>query len=74
LAERLRESTERRKLNEIDLRAVPLFVAAREIYLMGLQTAGALDAWWGHAWLDDDHFDRALTLLRKWEAEQIAQG
>jgi Ser/Thr protein kinase RdoA (MazF antagonist) len=70
----LRGYTDRRKLNEIDLRAVPLFVAARHIYLMGLQTAGALDAWWGHAWLDDRYFDRALTFLREWEAEQLAQG
>jgi Ser/Thr protein kinase RdoA (MazF antagonist) len=69
----LRGYTERRKLNEIDLRAVPLFVAARHIYLMGLQTAGALDGWWGYAWLDDGYFDRGLKFLREWETEQIAQ-
>ncbi|GAB4215371.1 MAG: phosphotransferase enzyme family protein [Roseiflexaceae bacterium] len=58
-----------RPLAAADQRAVPLFVGARQIWLMGLHAGGA--PVWGHSWLDDAYFERALTFLRGWAAEAL---
>jgi Ser/Thr protein kinase RdoA (MazF antagonist) len=54
---------EARSLREADVAAIPLFVCARYIWHMGLHTANAYD--WGHAWLNDEYFDKGMQNLRK---------
>jgi Ser/Thr protein kinase RdoA (MazF antagonist) len=64
---------ERRDLHVRDLAAVPWFVAARHIWLLGLHTGNAQD--WGSGWLNDAYFDSGgmggLQFLRAWEAEHL---
>ncbi|MBB3110177.1 Ser/Thr protein kinase RdoA (MazF antagonist) [Paenibacillus phyllosphaerae] len=50
-----------------DLQAIPVFVAIRDIWLMGLHTGNA--PIWGH-WQNDAYFDRHLAFLRDWCAHQ----
>ena len=61
--------TSRRPMNERDLEAVPLFVAIRHIWLLGLDTGNGDD--WGYGGLDGNYFDWGLTFLRDWEAEHL---
>ncbi|QSF46422.1 phosphotransferase [Paenibacillus tianjinensis] len=51
-------------LSESDLKAIPLFVAIREIWLMGLHTGNA--EVWGGGWQNDHYFDTNLQFLRNW--------
>ena len=53
-----------RPLRRDDLAAVPLFVAARQLWLLGLQL-GNLDRW-GRWWVNDAYFDFHLKLLWDW--------
>ena len=66
----LRGYTESRKLNDLDLQAVPLFVMMRQFWLLGLHTANGHD--WGFGWLNDRYFDTEIKFLRDWEAERFA--
>lgn len=50
-------------LSEADLGAVPVFVAIREIWLMGLHTGNSRI--WG-AWQNDEYFNTNLKFLREW--------
>ncbi|SDX03876.1 phosphotransferase [Paenibacillus sp. CF384] len=50
-------------LSEYDLKAIPVFVAIREIWLMGLHTS--FGHVWG-AWQDDHYFNTNLKFLRNW--------
>lgn len=50
-----------RPLADLDVQAVPLFVAARYIWHMGVHTQNSVD--WGCAWLDDAYFDEKLSYL-----------
>ncbi|MFD0677554.1 MULTISPECIES: phosphotransferase [unclassified Paenibacillus] len=52
-----------RPLQEADLVAIPIFVAVRQLWLMGLHTGNS--AIWG-AWQDDSYFDRKLKFLNAW--------
>jgi Ser/Thr protein kinase RdoA (MazF antagonist) len=61
--------TARRRLHDLDLEAVPLFVLLRHIWFLGLQGDNAL--YWGRAYLTKGYFDRAFRFLRAWEAEQL---
>ncbi len=63
--------TSRRSVNEVNLEAVPLFVAIRHIWLLGLHTSNAHD--WGSVWMDTTYFDRALKFLHEWEAEHLTR-
>jgi Ser/Thr protein kinase RdoA (MazF antagonist) len=63
----LRGYTEERPTQDVDLGAIPYFVAIRQIWLTGLHTGNAYD--WGRSWLNDGYFDRTLEFFRKWEAE-----
>jgi Ser/Thr protein kinase RdoA (MazF antagonist) len=69
----LKGYTERRPLSDLNLAAVPLFVAARHIWLLGLHTGNSQD--WGCGWLNDDYFDDGgaggFRFLREWEAEHL---
>jgi Ser/Thr protein kinase RdoA (MazF antagonist) len=55
-----------RPLRRADLAAVPMFVAARQIWLMGFQLGGT-DRW-GCVWMGDGYFDYHLKFLRKWSS------
>jgi Ser/Thr protein kinase RdoA (MazF antagonist) len=69
----LKGYTERRPLNDLDLAAVPWFVAARHIWLLGLHTANSQD--WGSGWINDAYFDNGgaggLEFLREWDSEHL---
>jgi Ser/Thr protein kinase RdoA (MazF antagonist) len=56
----------RRPLSRADLAAVPLFVAARELWLLGLQLGNTQR--WGRAWVGDGYFDFHLKLLWEWSS------
>jgi Ser/Thr protein kinase RdoA (MazF antagonist) len=58
-----------RPLKALDLAAVPLFVAIRHLWWMGLQCGNARD--WGYGDRGDRFFDRGLTFLREWEHDRI---
>ena len=60
---------ERRSLGAIDIDAVPVFVAIRQIWLMGLQIS--VGDRFGWAWIDDGYFDRQLMILRDWEKDWL---
>ncbi|MCQ6563278.1 phosphotransferase [Paenibacillus mendelii] len=57
---------EHKPLSDRDLEAVPVFIAIREIWLMGLHTGNA--PVWG-AWQNDHYYDINLKFLREWCAE-----
>jgi Ser/Thr protein kinase RdoA (MazF antagonist) len=61
---------ERRSLSDLDLQAVPLFVAVRHIWFLGLHTANW--GYWGWSAVDDRFFDRELTFLRAWSMRTIS--
>jgi Ser/Thr protein kinase RdoA (MazF antagonist) len=65
--------TERRPLSDLDLAAVPWFVAARHIWLLGLHTGNSQD--WGCGWMNDAYFDNGgaggLEFLREWDSEHL---
>jgi Ser/Thr protein kinase RdoA (MazF antagonist) len=69
----LKGYTERRALNQLDLAAVPLFVAIRHIWLLGLPTGNSRD--WGCGWINDAYFDGGgaggQAFLREWEATYL---
>lgn len=52
-----------RPLSDRDIKAIPLFVAARDIWLMGLHTGNAHI--WG-SWQNDHYFDQHVKFLRDW--------
>jgi len=56
-----------RPIGERDLAAVPLFVAARAIWLRGLHAANTAN--WGRSWLNEAYWDRLLEGLREWQAK-----
>ncbi|AOZ94445.1 phosphotransferase enzyme family protein [Paenibacillus crassostreae] len=53
-----------KQLGEGDLQAIPLFIAIREIWLMGLHTGSSHI--WGNGWQNDHYFDTNLQFLRDW--------
>lgn len=65
----IRGYTEQRPLNEVDLQAVPYFVAIRHFWLLGLHIGYSRDG--GSGWLNDGYFDRALKFFREWETEFV---
>lgn len=61
----LRGYREVRPLARVDLEAVPLFVASRHIWMMGINAASAPD--WGHWKMADRFLNFQLRFLRTWE-------
>lgn len=53
-----------KKISETDLKAIPIFVAIREIWLMGLHTGNSQI--WGGGWQNDHYFNTNLQFLRNW--------
>jgi Ser/Thr protein kinase RdoA (MazF antagonist) len=59
-----------RGLPRVDEEAVPPFVAAREIWLIGRDAKLAAEQ--GNAGLNDAYFDRAINFLHDWYKEMLA--
>ena len=61
---------ERRRLREIDLSAVPLFVAARYIWILGLHTSNA--SFFGRSFMNDQlYWNYWLKLIRDWDEKEL---
>jgi len=60
---------QRRRLSAINLQAIPLFVALRHIWFLGIYTANW--DYWGCGEVDDRFFDRELTFLREWVIQKV---
>lgn len=58
---------EKRKLDAVDLRAVPYFVIARHFWWLGAHITHA--GWFGNANLTDRFWTRAVEFLQAWEGE-----
>jgi Ser/Thr protein kinase RdoA (MazF antagonist) len=58
-----------RPIGERDLAAVPLFVAARALWLRGLHAGNTAD--WGRSWLNEGYWDRPLKGLREWQTKHL---
>jgi Ser/Thr protein kinase RdoA (MazF antagonist) len=56
-----------KKLKQSDLDAVPPFIAARHIWIMGLHAANAYDL--GYGWLNENYFNHQMKFLHRWETE-----
>jgi Ser/Thr protein kinase RdoA (MazF antagonist) len=60
-----------RKLGDMDIDAIPAFVAIRQVWLMGLHIGAGDRFGWG--WINDGYFDRHLKVLRDWEKNALDQ-
>jgi Ser/Thr protein kinase RdoA (MazF antagonist) len=67
----LRGYEDLRSLSEADLRAVPLFIGIRNVWLMGLN-AGEARRRGCYGLIKDAYLDRHLTFLRKCEKDYLA--
>ena len=56
---------QRRRIGDVDVAAVPAFVALRQIWIMGLHVSIADRFGWG--WIGDPYFDHQLKILRDWD-------
>lgn len=68
-AEYLAGYTAVRPLRDLDLAAVPLFVAVRHFWWLGLQCGNARD--WGIGYREDRFFDHQLRVFDAWEAAHL---
>jgi Ser/Thr protein kinase RdoA (MazF antagonist) len=55
--------TEQRGVTELDLQAIPMLVAARQVWPMGMQTGNVEHL--GSAWIAGAYWDRMMKLLRE---------
>jgi Ser/Thr protein kinase RdoA (MazF antagonist) len=62
-----------RPLAPADIAAIPVFVAVRNIWLMGLQIELA-DRLFGWGMIGDPYFDHHLRILRDWEANFLGRS
>ena len=67
----LRGYREVRPIARADLEAVPLFVASRQIWMLGQLAANASD--WGHSGLGVRYLTRVLKILRDWEHGRLTR-
>jgi Ser/Thr protein kinase RdoA (MazF antagonist) len=63
---------ERRVLRDVDLAAIPVLVAVRHFWFIGLR-AGNWENW-GRGEVDDQAFDWLLAFLRDWESQGLGAG
>ncbi|HEU0003372.1 MAG TPA: phosphotransferase [Ktedonobacteraceae bacterium] len=68
----LRGYRQQRTIQAVDLAAVPLFVAIRQIWLLGLHTSNAPD--WGYGFLNKHYFDSNMQFLKGWIDEHIQEA
>ena len=59
----------RNSLKDVDLAAVPEFVAIRQIWLMGLHATIVKTR--GSGFMNDAYFDREMKILRDWQASEL---
>jgi len=61
---------EQRRLRQIDLSAMPLFVAARYFWILGLHTGNA--SFFGRSFMNDQlYWDYWFKLIRDWDAKEL---
>lgn len=60
-----------RRISDLDLRAVPLFVCARYLWHIGVHAQNAPD--WGAGFLDDAYYDTHLGRLREAAADYLPE-
>jgi Ser/Thr protein kinase RdoA (MazF antagonist) len=53
-----------------DLKSIPLFVAIKQIWQLGLHTGNANN--WGFSFLGDSYFDGAIKFLKGWEKDFLS--
>jgi len=63
---------EERHISESDLHATSDFVALRHFWLLGLHASNGCDTF-GHGWMHDRYFGRAIKFFRAWETEYLAE-
>ena len=56
-----------RELKQPDVEAVPLFIGARHIWILGLHAANAYDL--GYGWLNDSYYDHQMKFFHEWDNE-----
>lgn len=66
----LRGYQEHRPLTAQELVAIPYFVAARHVWVMGVEVGHVLDGTWGAGRINDRWLDRHLVTLGRWSKEQ----
>ena len=66
----LRGYEELRNVRELDLKAIPLFIAIRQIWLMGLHFGNAHH--FGYGWFGDKYLDHNIKFLKNWELEFLS--
>jgi Ser/Thr protein kinase RdoA (MazF antagonist) len=66
----LRGYNELRNVPESDLKAIPLFIGIRQIWLMGLHFGFAHNV--GFGWYGDGYFDQNIKFLKEWELEFLS--
>jgi Ser/Thr protein kinase RdoA (MazF antagonist) len=66
----LRGYNELSKVPELDLKAIPLFIGIRQIWLMGLHFGFAHNV--GFGWYGDGYLDRNIKFLKDWELEFLS--
>jgi len=54
----------------VDEEAIPPFVAAREIWLLGVHAMKTADE--GYAFMHDRYFDQSINFLHDWYKEMLA--
>jgi Ser/Thr protein kinase RdoA (MazF antagonist) len=65
----LRGYREEHPINELDERAIPLFICARHVWHMGLHTGNA--HFYGYGSLGDAYFERRIEWLRSLQADYL---
>jgi Ser/Thr protein kinase RdoA (MazF antagonist) len=68
----VRGYTEERQFDDVEMRAIPFFVAVRHFWILGLDIG--ISRFRGFGWLNDGYFDRALKFFRGWEEEHLSNG
>lgn len=66
----LKSYRESRRISDLDVQAVPLFVCARYLWHMGVHTQNSTD--WGIDFLNEKYFDTHLKRLRLAEEDYLA--
>lgn len=67
----LRGYREQRDLPEADMKAIPLFIGIRHVWMMGVHASIAPHQ--GYGWIDDKYYDLQLAFLRRWQTECLAE-
>ena len=58
-----------RSLGDVELQAIPYFVAVRAIWVVGEEIRQAIEHAWGTGWINDRYFDNFIKTLKGWMSE-----